>query len=114
MPPVSGYETIADHISNLVAENADLRRELGGLRESTRWPNNEHITDLREDIYDVKNILLQSNTIATIAHSVPIKRMYADIASTKSSSGHPSTSEKKQSEDVEHPATSRNGKAASF
>ncbi len=57
MTPLSGYELIADHISGLIAEISELKNEVRELKNAARCPNVEHLTDLKEDLSDVKRIL---------------------------------------------------------
>ena len=62
MPPASGFEAIADHIVNLMCEISTLRSEVNSLRTSHHPVTLETLSDLKEDIYDIKNILMQKST----------------------------------------------------
>ena len=62
MPPATGFEAIADHIVNLMGEISTLRSEVNSLRTSHHPITLETLSDLKEDIYDIKNILLQKAT----------------------------------------------------
>ena len=63
MPPASGYEILADHIISLLSDMGNLRQEINKFTASHSCPNAEHFSDMKEDIYDVKNILLQKSTL---------------------------------------------------
>ena len=84
MPPASGFEAIADHIVNLMGEISTLRSEVNSLR--TYHPVTlETLSDLKEDIYDIKNILMQKSTqlqFDVTRVQLPSTDSYATIASS--------------------------------
>ena len=64
MPPASGYEVLADHIISLLSEMGNLRQQIDKLTTNRSCPNAEHFSDMKEDICDVKNILLQKSALS--------------------------------------------------
>ena len=57
MPPSSDFETIAEHIINLTTKISVLKSEIENLKKCEP-PSTDSLTDIKEDIYDIKNILL--------------------------------------------------------
>lgn len=70
MPPASGYEVIADHILQLMTEISNLSSEVSVLKATMSSPTSENLNDMKEDIYDIKNILLQQSTESRV--QVPV------------------------------------------
>ena len=67
MPPSSGFETNAEHIINLTTEISVLKSEIENLKKC-ELPSADSLTDIKEDIYDIKNILLQQSTLNKPCH----------------------------------------------
>ena len=94
MPPASGFETIAEHIINLTTV---LKNEIESLEN--KYITEDKLTDIKEDIFDIKSILMQKVTSGepciptTRLRANKTKRLYADVASS-------STSSKKDESDV--------------
>ena len=65
MPPASGYEIISDHLVAFLSEVGDLRQKVESLTEVIATIKNHNITEVKEDLYDIKNILLQKSTISS-------------------------------------------------
>ena len=62
MPPASGFEVIiAERITNLTTEISTLKTEIRNLKTSDDRVDYS-VTDMKEDMYDIKNILLQHFT----------------------------------------------------
>ena len=58
----SGYEVIAEHIIDLMSEMARLREEIESLKKGCDHSSSaDGFVDIKEDIYDIKNILLQKS-----------------------------------------------------
>lgn len=69
MPPVSGYEVIAAHIIELLSEIQCLKNEVSLLKASNKSTKIESLTDIKEDIFDIKSMLIQKNTSETASGS---------------------------------------------
>ena len=89
-----GFDAIADHIANLIGELSTLRSEVNSLRTSQHPVTPETLSDLKEDIYDIKNILLQMSTqlqFDVTQVQLPSTDSYATItSSTVASTRHQS------------------------
>ena len=85
MPPASGFETIAEHIINLTMEISTLKNEIQNLKDQ---PSGNSLTDMKEDIYDIKNILLQKTTSCKFQPNVAPhidttdRRLFADVVAS--------------------------------
>ena len=82
IPPVSGYEVIAEHIIDLMSEMARLREEIESLKKGCDHSSSaDGFVDIKEDIYDIKNILLQKS----IAPSPSPVLTYAGVTANSTS-----------------------------
>jgi len=61
MPPASGYEIISDHLVKLHSEIGNLRQKVESLTEVIGNIKNNNITEVKEELYDSKNILWQKS-----------------------------------------------------
>ena len=61
LPPVSGYEVIAGHMVELLTEIDTLKREVHELKKVNEALKLDSVVDLKEDIFDIKTMLMQIN-----------------------------------------------------
>jgi len=57
VPPVSGFEVLADHIIGQLTEIGTLKEEVSSLKETVDKIEDSNITDVKEDLHDIKNLL---------------------------------------------------------
>ena len=91
MPPASGFEVVAGHIVDLMAEMARLREEIECLRKNDgSTSSSDGFTDIKEDIYDIKNILIQKSVSGSnTPFPSPCRPTYAGVLTGLSNSKRP-------------------------
>ena len=64
MPPASGFEVLAGHLIHLMEEMAELKEQIGVLNEAQK--NNRHtdVVDIKEDVHDIKGMLLKKSSLS--------------------------------------------------
>ena len=60
MPPVSGYEILAEHIVDLLEQVGDLKEKIKTLNEAAVALKSTDAIDIREELHDIKTILTSS------------------------------------------------------
>ena len=58
MPPMSGYEILAEHIVDLVTQVSELKQQVKTLNESALDIKATNVAEVKEDLHDIKTILL--------------------------------------------------------
>ena len=101
MPPASGFEAISEHITNLTTEISTLKTEIRNLKTSDDRVDYS-MTDMKEVMYDIKNILLQHFTDSKVRSNTVAKNitdtglLFSDIVSlpptTKNNTSNSGTS----------------------
>ena len=65
MPPASGFEVLSEHLISLLAEISNLKQQVTSLTESVDGIKDCNVTDIKEDLYDIKTVLFRNNTQST-------------------------------------------------
>jgi hypothetical protein len=64
-------EVLATHIVELLSEVACLRLEMTELKKSSDYLKTDNLTDVKEELHDIKNILLKKNFVNDIIATAP-------------------------------------------
>ena len=75
MPPASGFEVLSEHLVSLLSEIGSLKQQVTSLTEHVEAIKDTNVTDIKEDLYDIKTVLFKKNSVSTAA--IPL---YSDIA----------------------------------
>lgn len=68
MPPASGFEVLSEHIIMLLTEINNLRSQVGDLKESVNQIKDCNVSDIKEELYDIKNIILSKSFVDNNQH----------------------------------------------
>ena len=61
MPPASGFEVLSEHLVSLLSEVSALRQQVCELGEHVEAVKDSKVTDIKEDLYDIKTALFKKN-----------------------------------------------------
>ena len=61
MPPASGFEIISEHLLDLISEVAFLKEKLLEMNPGDSSRTSDHLTDVKEDIKDIKLLLINKS-----------------------------------------------------
>ena len=85
MPPVSGYEILAEHIVDLLEQVGDLKEKIKTLNEAAVALKSTDAIDIREELHDIKTILMSRPPPALKALGVSASResTYSSVVSAR-------------------------------
>ena len=85
MLPVSGYEPFAEHLIHLMEELSGMKEEIKLLRDSRIGDNpQQDMLDVKEDLHDIKNMLLKFSNNKAPRTSEEQRIFYSDVLNNKS------------------------------
>ena len=86
MPPVSGYEILAEHIVDLLEQVGDLKEKIKTLNEAAVALKSTDAIDIREELHDIKTILTSRPppALKTLGVSAARESTYSSVVSARS------------------------------
>ena len=87
MPPVSGYEVLAEHIVELLVQVGELKGQVRALNETAANLDTSSVIEIKEDLHDIKKLLMSTSfgALPTLMPGGSITSSYSSVLAANDS-----------------------------
>ena len=79
MPLASGFEVLSEHLVSLLSEVSALRQQVCELGEHVEAVKDNKVTDIKEDLYDIKTALFTKRIMSQLLSLLCIQMLQQEI-----------------------------------